>query len=490
MVWQGNYGKVFIGGSWATPATGERLAVISPVTEEPIAHVARAMRGDVDAAVAAASLAFDAGPWPRMPLSERIATVQRIKAEFQRRAPEMAQVITDEMGSPITQSVNIQTTVPVRMLDAYCGIAETYPWREIRQSASGNALVRRVPKGVVVMIVPWNTPMMAIFQKIGPSLLAGCSIIIKPSPESALSCYLLAEILMAAGVPPGVVNILTADREESEYLALHPGVDKVSFTGSTQAGRSLAAKCGQLLRPITLELGGKSAAILLEDADVAPAVETMRLGSFRNSGQICTLKTRVLVPRSREAEALEAMAALIDSMPVGDPNDPATQIGPMVSQLQRDRVESYIAIGQQEGARVVRGGPGRPEGLSRGWFVRPTVFAGVDPASRLAQEEIFGPVVAVIPYDDEAQAVRIANQSEFGLSGSVFSRDVARAVTVAEQVRTGVLEVNGAPFGFTAPFGGVKASGMGRESGWEGFEAYVDIQSIGLPKAHADQLAG
>jgi aldehyde dehydrogenase (NAD+) len=488
MATQNHYDKIFIGGTWVDPATDDRITVISPVTEQPIVTVARAMRHDVDAAVAAARRAFDEGPWRRMLVAERIAVVTRVRDGFAARAPQMSQLITDEMGCPITQSINIQTVVPVRMLDAYCEIARSYKWSELRQSSSGNALVRRNPKGVVAMIVPWNTPMMAVLQKLGPALLAGCTVVIKAATESPLSASLLAEILNAAGVPPGVVNMVTADREESEYLALHPGIDKVSFTGSTVAGRILASKCGVILRPITLELGGKSAGIILDDADIPAAIEALRLGSFRNSGQICTLKTRVLVSKKKRDEVLEALEGLIDSMPVGDPRNPDTQIGPMVSQRQRDRVQGYIETAITDGARVLRGGPGLPEGVNRGWFVRPTLLADVDPNSRIAQEEVFGPVLAVISYEDEDEAIRIANNSTYGLSGAVFSRDVARAVAVADAVHTGVVEVNGAPAGFTAPFGGVKNSGMGRESGWEGFEPYVELKTIAVPKDYADSL--
>lgn len=488
MVWQGRYDSVFIAGQWAKSSTDGKVRVISPHTELMIAEVPRAARADVDAAVAAARFAFDEGPWPQMPVEKRIEAVVRLRNAFESRATEMAQLLTDEMGSPITQSHTIQTVVPVRMLDAYCEIARTIKWRDLRQSSSGNALVLRKPKGVVAMIVPWNVPMMTTIQKLGPALLAGCTMVVKPAPETPLSAYLLAEMVIEAGIPPGVVNIITADRDESEYLALHPGVDKVSFTGSTTAGRILAAKCGDLLRPITLELGGKSAGIILDDADIPAAVESLRLGSFRNSGQICTLKTRVLVSKKRKSEVEEALVALMESMPVGDPNDPATQIGPMVSERQRDRVESYIELAAQEG-RVLRGGTGRPQGLNHGWYVRPTLVTDVDADARIAQEEVFGPVLSLITYDDEEHAIRIANNSLYGLSGAIHSRDLDRAVEMAQRIKTGVVEVAGSGVGFTAPFGGVKQSGLGRESGWEGFEPYVEIMSIGVPKPYADDLA-
>lgn len=481
---------IYVGGKWITPDSSAKLDVISPFTEEVFAKVPKVSRADVDTAVAAARQAFDHGPWPKMPVAERVAAIGRLRDIFAARQEDMAQAITAEMGSPITQSRTIQTTVPLMMMDEHSDLAlNTVKWTELRQSPSGNALVRRQPKGVAALITPWNAPMMTVIQKLGPALMAGNTVVLKPASLAPLSAYLLAEFIDAAGFPEGVVNVITCDRGEAEYLALHPGVDKVTFTGSTGAGRHLAAKCGELLRPITLELGGKSAGIILDDADIPAAVEAMRLLSFRNSGQICTLKTRVLVSKKREAEVVEALAEMVKSMPVGDPLDEATHIGPMVSQKQRDNVEYYIDLGLKEGATLQAGGLGRPAGLNHGWFVQPTLFSGVDAESRLAQEEVFGPVLAVIAYEDEEDAIRIANNSVYGLSGSVFSQDVERAVSVADRIKTGVLEVNGSPFGFHAPFGGVKESGTGRESGWEGFEAYLELKSIGVPKDYADSIA-
>lgn len=481
---------IFVGGRWIRPSSTEKLQVISAFTEQPVATVPLGNAADVDAAVAAARKAFDKGPWPKMSVDERVAVLRRLRAVLERRRENVAQTITAEMGSPITQSRTIQATVPLAMLDEHCQIAsESYPWSEVRHSASGNALVKRYPKGVAALITPWNAPMMTVIQKLGPALLSGCTVVLKPASLSPLSAYLLAECVEEAGVPEGVLNVITVDRREAEYLVLHPGVDKVTFTGSTGAGKHLAMKCAEILRPITLELGGKSAGIVLDDADIPATINSLKLLSFRNSGQICTLKTRILVSRRREAEFVEALGEMVRSMPVGDPNDPATHIGPMVSEKQRENVERYIDIGMKEGWTKVAGGLGRPDGLHHGWFVQPTLFAGVDANSRIAQEEIFGPVLAVLPYDDEEQAIEIANNSVYGLSGSVFSTDIDRAVAIADRVKTGVVEINGAPFGFHAPFGGVKESGTGRESGWEGFEAYVEVKSIGLPKDYADRLA-
>lgn len=482
--------RLFIGGRWVTPEGRARVEVRSPFSEQVVGRVASAGTVDIDRAVAAARAAFDDGPWPRMPVAERIAVLRRLREIFARRAEEVAQAITAEMGSPISAARGPQTQAPLAMLDAFTAIAETYPFRELRRTPMGNALVHRHPKGVIAAIVPWNAPLMVTVMKMGPALLTGCCVLLKPAMESPLSATLLAQMIGEAGFPEGVVSILPTDNPGSEHLALHPGVDKVSFTGSSGVGRYLAAKCGELLRPITLELGGKSAAIILDDADLDRAVEALRLGSFRNSGQICSLKTRVLVPRDSHAEIVERLAALVDSMPVGDPNDPDTQIGPMVSRRQMERVSGYIEKGIADGFRAVRGGPGRPQGLNHGYFVRPTLFDGVSPDAVIAQEEIFGPVLSVIPYGSEDEAVAIANNSAYGLNGAIFSADVARADRLARRVKTGVVEINGNGVGFYAPIGGVKASGIGREAGPEGFNEYVDLQAVGLPADYAQGLTG
>jgi aldehyde dehydrogenase (NAD+) len=489
MVWHGKYDKLFIGGDWVTPAGGERIEVTSPFTEQAIAAVPSASHADADRAVAAARQAFDHGPWPRMAVEERIAVVARLRDAFAARQDELGQLISDEMGSPITFSKKLQAGVPVLMLDAFIDIARNFPFSELRQSATGNGLVLREPKGVVVAIVPWNVPMMTTIMKLGPALLAGCTVIVKPAPETPLSAYMLGEMLQEAGVPEGVVSILPAGREVSEYLALHPDVDKVTFTGSTAAGKHLAAKCGELIRPITLELGGKSAGIFLDDADIQAGVEALRMGSLRNSGQVCSLKTRILVSRKRRDDVLEAFSGLLNSMPVGDPNNPSTQIGPMVTRRQMERVSHYISTGLADGARPIHGGEGRPEGLNQGWFVRPTLFADVEPVSTIAQEEIFGPVIVVSTYETEDEAIRIANNSAYGLNGAIFSADVEKAVKLARRIKTGTVEINGGGVGFASPIGGVKQSGIGREGGREGFEPYLEVKSIGLPKPYADSIA-
>ncbi|MEV6639586.1 aldehyde dehydrogenase [Amycolatopsis sp. NPDC051371] len=487
MVRQDRADRLFIGGRWVS-GTGEVLEVVSPATEKVIARVPSASKADVDAAVRAARLAFDDGPWPHTPLAERLDRIRELRRLLADNQETIARLITDEMGCPITQSRAVQATNPLRVIDAYIDIAHDYKFREVRRSETGNALVTREPVGVVAAVVPWNVPLGISAQKVVPALIAGCSVVLKPAPQTSLDGCLFAELVEKAGFPDGVVNVVPAEREASEYLVSHPGVDKVTFTGSTAAGRRIAALCGQDMRRVTLELGGKSAAILLDDADLGQAVETLRMGAFRNNGQICTLKTRLLVSSRREQELLERMEALVASMPVGDPQDEATEIGPLFSARQRDTVEGYLSAGRAEGARVVVGG-GRPRDPGQGWFVEPTVFAGVTPDMTIAQEEIFGPVVSVMTYEDEQEAIATANDSQYGLSGAVFTGDLEHGLRVAGRLRTGVVELNGSPIGLLAPFGGFKHSGIGRENGPEGLDSYTEPRSVGLPENLAVSLS-
>jgi aldehyde dehydrogenase (NAD+) len=482
-----SYDTVFIDGEWLPTTARDRIEVISPWSEEVIASVPSGSRQDMDRAVGAARRALVSGPWPAMSLEERMGILTRLRDLLLAHSDEFAQLITDEMGCPITQSRAIQVGNPVGILEAYLDAAAEYPFRTIRHSKVGQALVTKDPVGVVAAVVPWNVPLSLTLQKLTPALLTGCTVVLKPAPETPLDAYLVARLLVEAGLPPGVVNVVPANREASEYLISHPDVAKVTFTGSSAAGRRIAEICGRDLRRVTLELGGKSAAVVLDDADLDVAISALRLGAFRNSGQICSLKTRLVVPQSRHAEFLDRLEALVDSMPVGDPHDEATHIGPLVSERQRARVEGYIKAGKSEGARLVCGG-GRPSGLDRGWFVEPTVFSDVRADATIAQEEIFGPVVAVITYQDEDEAVAIANMSDYGLNGSVFTSDVERGLRVAAQMQTGTVELNGQPAGFRAPMGGVKYSGVGREFGPEGLDAFVESKSIGLAKEVADAL--
>jgi betaine-aldehyde dehydrogenase len=473
------FDQLFIGGQWQKPSSTAVIDVISPHSEELVGRVPEAKEADVDGAVEAARTAFDEGDWPRMDPAERLAIVQKFSEIYAAGMMDLAQVITTEMGSPISFSQLAQTPAPWMMLNAFIQVAGQIEWEEERQGVLGSpVIVRREPVGVVAAIVPWNVPQFVTMSKLAPALLTGCTVVLKPAPETPLDAFIMADMLSEAGVPDGVMSIVPAGREVGEHLVRHPGVDKVAFTGSTAAGRRIASICGEQLKRCTLELGGKSAAIILDDADLGMTMESLKFASFMNNGQACVAQTRILAPRSRYDEVVEAIAGVAGGFKVGDPSDPATEIGPLVAKRQQERVEKYIALGQEEGAKVVVGGNGMPEGLEKGWYVQPTVFANVDNTMRIAQEEIFGPVVGVIPYDDERDAVRIANDSEYGLAGSVFTADVDRGMDIARRVRTGTYGVNQYSMDFIAPFGGYKSSGMGREFGKEGIEHYLELKSI------------
>ncbi|HZB71919.1 MAG TPA: aldehyde dehydrogenase [Acidimicrobiales bacterium] len=474
-----DYDKLFIGGEWVEPAGTGTIDVISPHSEERVGRVPEGTNADVDRAVAAARQAFDEGDWPRLSPEERITAVRRFADLYATKFDELANVITTEMGSPILFSQLAQVPVPWMMLDAFIKNAEKHPWEETRTGVlSPEVLVRREPVGVVGAIVPWNVPQFTTMSKLAPALLTGCTIVIKPSPETPLDGMVMAELLQEAGIPRGVVSIIPAGREVGEHLVRHPGIDKIAFTGSTAAGRSIASICGEQLKRCSLELGGKSAAIILEDADLSHTIENLKMASLMNNGQACVAQTRILASRSRYDEVVDALGEMVSGLTVGDPLEMTTEVGPLVAERQQERVEKYIALGQEEGAQVVAGGNGRPEGTEKGWYVRPTVFAGVDNRMRIAQEEIFGPVLAVIPYDGVDEAVRIANDSEYGLAGSVWTADEDAGRDVARRVRTGTYGVNKYSMDFNAPFGGFKASGVGREFGPEGIDEYVEFKTI------------
>jgi acyl-CoA reductase-like NAD-dependent aldehyde dehydrogenase len=480
--------RLYVGGTWRTPGA-DAIEVVSPHTGEVMGRAAGAGPEDVDAAVAAARAAFDDGPWPRLAPAERVEAVRRIAALYNDRRREMAALITAEMGAPISFSKFAQATLPMILLQAVADIAEGYAWEERRRGHFGaDLVVRHEPVGVVAAIVPWNMPQFLIAGKLGPALLAGCPIVLKPAAETPLDALLLAEVVDEAGLPPGVVSVLPGGREVGEALVRHPGVDKVAFTGSTAAGRQVAAAAGAGLKRVSLELGGKSAAIVLDDAEPGAVAQGVKLAALMNSGQACVAQTRVLVPASRQDEFVDALAAMVAETVVGDPTDPATEVGPLVAERQQQRVLGYIDAGERAGARLVVGGTKPPDGLDRGWYVRPTLFAGVDNAMTIAREEIFGPVVSVIPYEGDDDAVRLANDSDYGLSGSVWTGDGARGLDVARRVRAGTFGVN-EPYSMdpAGPFGGMKASGMGRELGREGLEGYLDTKAIsGAPAGPAE----
>ena len=469
----------FIGGEFVAPAGTGTIEVVSPHTEQVFAQVPDGTPADMDRAVEAARTALN-GPWSDTTPAERGALLAALSASLQGRMDEIARVISSENGSPFGFSQMGQVFASCMVLDYYADLAGTFAFEQLHQGVMGPAIVRREPIGVAAAIVPWNVPLFTAMLKIAPALLSGSTVVLKPAPETPLDAYLLAECLLEVGVPAGVVNIVAAGRETGEHLVRHPGVDKVAFTGSTPAGRRIAAVAGEQLKRVTLELGGKSAAIVLPDADLATAVPTILGSGFMNNGQACVAQTRVLVQRDRYDETVEALCEFAAGQVVGDPQDPATQIGPLVAERQRDRVEGYIATAQREGGRVAVGG-GRPGSMATGWYVEPTIVVDVEPKHTIAQEEVFGPVVSVLAYDTPAEAVAIANDSQYGLSGSVFTADLATGIDVARRVQTGTYTVNGFSLEFTAPFGGYKSSGLGRELGEEGLLAYLQSKTISLP---------
>ena len=473
--------KLFIGGEWVTPSSGAIFSVVSASTEEPIGSVPEGQEADVDAAVAAARAAFaDPSGWANWAPADRASVLERFADELEKRTPEIANLVSQQNGMPISISTSFEGAFPAVLLRYYAKVIREASFEEEHPALmGGTTVVRREPIGVVGAIVPWNFPQSLAAFKYAPALAAGCTLVIKPSPETVLDSVPLAEAIVAAGIPAGVVNIVPGGREVGAYLVSHPGVDKISFTGSTAAGRIIGETCGRLLRPVTLELGGKSAAIILDDAelDLAKIGQDLFQATLLNQGQTCFLGTRVLAPRSRYAEVVDTFAALAGSLKVGNALDESTQIGPMASDRQRERVEGYIAKGKAEGARVVVGG-GRPSGQDKGWFVEPTIFADVDNNHTIAQEEIFGPVLSLIPYTDDADAVRIANDSDFGLGGSVWTQDRDRGLGVARRVQTGTIGINHYLPDVNSPFGGVKASGLGRELSPGAIAHYQQLKSI------------
>jgi acyl-CoA reductase-like NAD-dependent aldehyde dehydrogenase len=472
--------ELFIDGKWVAPSTDGVIEVVSPHTEQVIGHAAAAAPADVDRAVAAARAAFDEGPWPWLTPGERIAAVERLAAAYKARRAELAELISATIGAPITFAKHVQARLPLTAMAAFCKVATDYPWDEARPGFYGNDIrVVKQPVGVVAAIVPWNMPQFLTIGKVIPALLAGCTVVLKPAPESALDALLFADIVASVDLPPGVLNVVPGDRAAGAHVVSHPGVDKVSFTGSTAAGRQVAMACAAGLRQVTLELGGKSAAIVLDDADAAATAKAIQMASLANSGQVCNALSRVLVPASRATEFVGALEAELAALTVGDPSDPATQLGPLVAKRQQATVRGYIEDGQRAGARLVLGGSALPAGVDRGWYVRPTLFADADNDMRISREEIFGPVLTVISYSDEAEAVAMANDSEYGLAGAVFTADTERGLGIAARVRAGSFGVNeGYVMDPLAPYGGMKASGWGRELGREGLEGYLASQSI------------
>ncbi|MCQ4079189.1 aldehyde dehydrogenase [Streptomyces sp. RB6PN25] len=476
-----DYNELYLAGRWAESATRQRIAVHSASTEELLGSVPEGSEADVDNAVAAARRAFDSATgWSRWDPAQRAEVLERFAVALENRGAETARRVTMQNGMPITLANQFEAGFPAVLLRYFSGVMAQSPQEETRPGMlGGRSRVVREPIGVVAAIVPWNVPQAIAFLKLAPALACGCTVVLKPAPETVLDAMLMSEAAAEAGLPEGVLSVIPGGRELGAYLVAHPGVDKVSFTGSTAAGRSIAETCGRLLRPVTLELGGKSAAIVLDDADLSSTIESFFAATLLNNGQICWLGTRVLAPRSRYQEVVDTVTGLAESLQVGDPLDPSTQVGPLVSGRQRERVESYISKGLGEGARLTTGG-GRPKGFDRGWFVEPTVFADVENTQTIAREEIFGPVLSVIPYSSEEEAIAIANASEYGLGGTVWTADPDRGEAVARRVASGTIGINAYANDPTAPFGGVKSSGIGRELGPEGLHSYQVFKTIYL----------
>lgn len=472
------YDDFYIDGSWTQPSTDAVFDIRSPHDGSAVGSAPIAAAADVDRAVAAARRAFDDGPWPRMAVAERIAALATFIASYEARMRETARLVTAEMGSPWSFGEAAHGLGPWALMQKTVEFAASYDWTERR----GSGVLVKEPVGVVGIITPWNVPQATIAAKLLPALIAGCCVIVKPAPETPLDGMVLAELLADAQLPPGVAAVLPGATEAGSRLVQNVDVDKISFTGSAEVGRAIGASCAQRFARCGLELGGKSAAIVCEDASLERTVAGLRFSSFMNNGQACVAQSRVLAPRSRYDEIVDALAATAAEFVIGDPREDSTEVGPLVSARHRDRVRSYIEIGIAEGAKVAAGGPEPVPGLTTGNYLRPTVFRDVDNSMRVAREEIFGPVVVVIPYDGLDDAVRIANDSPYGLGGSVWTKDRRAGFEIARRVRTGMFGINSFAPEFELPFGGFKASGIGREYGPEAFDEYVEMKSVyGVP---------
>jgi len=471
---------LFIDGRWVDPSGSARIDVVNAATEELFARVAGAGAADIEAAVGAARTAFDDGPWPRLSPQARAGFLLALAGQIEARTDDTAQALTCETGMTFGMA-QMMARMPAGIYAKTAGYAEEFAFEQKRTPGPGGAaagLLVHEPVGVVAAIVPWNGPATGIAQKVAPALLCGCTVILKVSPEAPIAGYILAEACEKVGLPPGVLNVVTADREVSELLVRHPGVDMVAFTGSTAAGKRIAAICGERIARYQLELGGKSPAVILDDFDLGQAAQILAGAARFLTGQVCASLTRFIVTETRHDDFVDALAAAFGATKVGDPFDAATQMGPLATRHHRERVEGYIAKGKAEGARLATGG-GRPADLARGWYVEPTVFARVDNASTIGREEIFGPVLSVIPARDEAEAVRIANATDYGLNATVFTHDAERAYAIARTLRSGTVGHNAPRVDLGIGFGGFKQSGVGREGGGvDGLAAFLERKTV------------
>jgi aldehyde dehydrogenase (NAD+) len=473
------YEGIYVSGEWS-PSAGGRIDVTSPATGEIVGCVSAATADEVGSAIEAARVALDRGPWATSTPTDRAAAIGRLADAIEARSKEFADLISAEMGSPRKWASFGQIGTALGVLRTHEKITADYSFEESRASVmGGTVLVRQLPVGVVGAILPWNAPLFTAMLKIAPALAAGCTMVLKPSPDAPLALSMLTEAIEAAGIPPGVINIVSGDVATGEALVAHPGVDKVSFTGSTAAGQRIGAVCAADVRRYGLELGGKSAALVLDDIELdAKTIGGLVTGVMANNGQVCAAQTRILVPQSRYDEVVDVLGSAVAELTVGNPADRTTDVGPVINRTARDRIEGYVQRAVTEGARVVVGGV-RPEGLDSGWYVSPTVVADVDNQMAIARDELFGPVAVVIAYSDEDDAVAIANDSEYGLAGAVWSSNRDRAARVAARMRVGSVSINSAaPLDFGSPFGGFKKSGIGREGGPEGIASYLEPQSI------------
>lgn len=475
-----SYNQLFIGGKWVNPLSHDIYEIKSPHDQSVTGSVILACEADIDNAVNAAEKAFKSGAWPKMKPEERQEIIERFVQLHHEYVNEFACLITKENGSPIWFTAMLQGVMKLQS-ETYLRAAKNVQWELREPTYSGERLIRREAAGVVAAIIPWNVPQQSALVKIIPAMLAGCTVVLKPAPATALDGLALGELFKAAGLPDGVLNIVPADREVGEYLVSHPKVDKITFTGSTAAGKKIAAIAGSQMKRFSMELGGKAAAIILDDADLESAIGNMKFAAFVNSGESCLAKTRVLAPRSKYDQIVSALSDMVSSLTVGNPAVGENFIGPMVNEQQFDKVRKYIQLGLDEGARLVTGGLDKPAGeLSDGWYITPTLFADVNNKMRIAREEIFGPVLIVIPYDTIDEAIEIANDSDYGLCSAVYSGDVEKALAISRQIQAGSISINGAFLDFDSPFGGYKQSGVGREAGVYGIEEFTELKAVSL----------